>query len=362
MSDSLIVIKKYLRKVIKKYFSQNKSNLSKERPIILFSSCVDKEQTGDFKYNGGVKFYNLCVKLLRSKGFLAYVVTYDGKYEPWMINHQPHISLQTVKEWKKAGKNLRFFTCWLGATAFNNLANKIYFHDGEPAYSFGVHFPLLNEFIESNKIILSTETRAEQSCYRSVLHMDTNLISPYIDPDYFYPDSSKRVTNSIGYITEDLGTETQISKINKIKNALKKNNIKAEFILVSGTESEFNLQLQSCDFFIGLNPGKDKFHSEGLARMHLEAMGLGTVVLAFDVGGNREFIFDNVTGRLIEQGNLKKLIEALIYLIHNPSKKEELRKNALWVCSHLFTKERTWSELKHFLDLDNFVDTETLLK
>lgn len=357
--NKIELVKRHFKWIYNKYF-HNRDVIS-ERPIILISACENKEQTGDFKYNGGIKFYNMCVKLLRSKGFLAYVVTYDGKYQSWMIDHQPHISLQVVREWKKAGKTLRFFTTWLAASAFNNLADKIYFHDAELAYSFGVHLPLLSEFIESDRIVLSTETRAEQSYYRALLHLDTHLIPPYLDPDYFFPNPSLRIKNRIGYVTEDLGTETQINKISKIKNALKKNNIKAEFILAKGMESEFNLQLQSCDFFIGLNPGKDKFHSEGLARMHLEAMGLGAVVLAFDVGGNREFIFDNVTGRLIEQGNLNKLIESLVYLIRNPSKKEELRKNALWVCTHLFTKERTWLELKHFLDLDNFADIETHL-
>lgn len=339
-----------------RYF--NTSSVSFERPIILLSACADKEQTGDFKYNGGIKFFNMCAKLLRSKGFLAYIVTYDGKYQPWMIDHQPHISLQTAREWKKAGKNLRFFTTWIAATAFNNLADKIYLHDAEPAYSFGVHFPLIKNAVDSNRLALSTETRAEQAYFRALLNEDTCLIPPYCDPDYFSPDPSKRVENRIGYVLEGPDTEAQIAVIKKKLRSL---GIQAELVRTFGPENILNTQLRSCDFYLGLNPGKDKFHCEGLGRMHLEAMNLGAVVLAFDVGGNREFLFDNVNGRLIGQGNIDKLAEELIYLIQNPQKKEELRKNAQWICTHIFTKERMWPEFKHFLQLDDFSDNETSL-
>lgn len=356
MTGILISIKKHLKKIIRKNFYHNKNIISKERPIILFSSCIDEEQTGDIKFNGGVRGYNLWAKLLRANGFESYIVTYDGKYQTWMNEHQPHISLKTAAEWKKSGKNLRFFTCWIGATAFNNLADKLYFHDCEIRYSFGMHLHVLKKFIKAGKVFLSTETRAEQSYYRSLLHLDTHLIPPYSDTKYFYPDSSKRVLNRIGYNIENSNTK---DLIRKIKTELQKNNIKAEFVLPKGDENEFNSILRSCDLYLGLNPGKDDFHCEGLARIYMEAMQLGAVVVSYDIGGNREFIFDNVTGRLIEQGNLNKLIEALIYLIRNTSKKEELRENGLWVCAHLFTKERTWSELKHFLNLDDFIDIET---
>lgn len=355
--EPLFNLKKYFGWVFNRNF--HKSVISKERPIILFSSCVDSERTGDFKYNGGVRGYNLWAKLLRSKGFESYIVTYDGKYEVWMNDHQPHISLKTAEQWKKMGKNLRFFTCWIGATAFNNLADKIYFHDCEVRYSFGIHFPILKKFIKSGKIHLSAETRAEQAYYRSKLNLDTRLIPPYSDPEYFYHDDCVRVPNRIGYNIETANTKDLIKKI---KTSLCKNNIKVEFVVPSGNENEYNSALRSCDFYLGLNPGKDDFHSEGLARVYMEAMELGAVVVAFDVGGNREFLFDHVTGRLIEQGNLKQLIEALIYLILHPEKKEELRKNALWVCNHIFTMERAWPELKHFLNLDGFPDKDPVLE
>jgi hypothetical protein len=39
-----------------------------------------------------IKELNYLVKLLRNHDYEAYIVTYDGGYEPWLIEHQPHIS------------------------------------------------------------------------------------------------------------------------------------------------------------------------------------------------------------------------------------------------------------------------------
>lgn len=324
-----------------------------ERPIILISACVDKKNTGDFIYNGGIKLFNLWAKLLRSKGFLAYLVTYDGKYQPWMIDHQPCISLELASKWKKQGKNLRFVTTWLAATEFNNLADKIYFHDCEPHYSFGIHYSLLKKFLAKNKLVLSTETRTEQAYFRSKLGIDTCLIPPYLDTDFFFPDSDRRVSNRIGFVVESKNTIPQIIKISK---ELQKNNISAEMVNVKGVERDFVNLLQSCDLYLGLNPGKDSFHSEGLARTHLEALGCGSVVVAFDVGGNREFLFDGFNSFISPNGNTDMLINKLSFLLRNPQQKELLRKNAEIFLKSAFTHERTWPALKKFLGLDNFSD------
>src|SRR5574341_2330551 len=71
------------------------------RPIVLISACKDAEFAGDNPYNGGTKLFNLWAKLIRQNGLEAYIVTYDGKYQSWLIDHQPHISLETMKQWVK---------------------------------------------------------------------------------------------------------------------------------------------------------------------------------------------------------------------------------------------------------------------
>lgn len=326
-----------------------------ERPIILFSSCIDRNNSGDFIYNGGVKLYNLWAKLLRSKGFLSYIVTYDGKYQQWMSEHCSHVSLEVAERWKQAGRNLRFVSSWLDATDFVNFASKLYYHDCEPAYSFNTHFPILLKRINQERIILSCETRAEQAYYRSRLGRDTFLIPPYNDPQYFFADSKIRKLNLIGFTIESKET---LKQIEKIRVNLEKRGIKARFVQVVGNEKKFTGILRTCDLFLGMNPGKDGFQTEGLARTQFEAMQCGAVVVAFDVGGNREFIFDKYNGRLIVSGDIDSMANEVTRLLKDLKTKEYLRNNGISFSHLAFTTQRSWPALKRFLDLTNFVDQD----
>lgn len=342
------------KKILDKLFPP--PNLS--RPIILLSAAVDEKNTGDKLYNGGVKLFNLWAKLLRSQGFLAYVVTYDGLYQSWMCDHQPHISIEIAKKWKKNRRNLRFITPWLASKPFIDLADKIYFHDCELLYSFGIHWHLLQKLIFSNKVILSVETRAEQARYHGAFNLDTHIVSPYCDPDYFFPDKTKRIKHRIGFVEEGEQTKSQIKTI---KSILNKNKLSAHFVNIKGKEPEFISQLQACDIFLGMNPGKDKFGNEGLARTQLDAISCGAVPISFDVGGNHEFLFNEFNGYLIEPNNLKQMAKRLMYLLQNPRQKELLRKNAEIFNSGAFTPQRAWPNLKTFLNLNLYPDIPSKL-
>ena len=72
-------------------------------------------------------------------GVPAYVVTFDGEHAEWLEHHQPTISLETARAWKEAGLPLRFMTSWLGADAFIDLSDRLYFYDAESVYTFGLH-------------------------------------------------------------------------------------------------------------------------------------------------------------------------------------------------------------------------------
>ncbi|MFM6619599.1 MAG: hypothetical protein ACKPI9_06460, partial [Dolichospermum sp.] len=69
------------------------SQISQEKPIIFASYCGSADFRGNLKFCGGTKELNYLVKLLRERGYEAYFVTYDGTYEPWLLDHQAHISL-----------------------------------------------------------------------------------------------------------------------------------------------------------------------------------------------------------------------------------------------------------------------------
>ncbi|MFM6268118.1 MAG: hypothetical protein ACKPFA_16710, partial [Dolichospermum sp.] len=111
------------------FLTVNSSETSKEKPIIFASYCASPNFGGNLKFCGGTKELNYLVKLLRERGYEAYVVTYDGTYEPWLLDHQPHISLAKFREIVKQNDNIRCVTSLATATAFIQASPSLYFWD-----------------------------------------------------------------------------------------------------------------------------------------------------------------------------------------------------------------------------------------
>jgi len=65
-------------------------------------------------------------------------------------------------------------------------------------------------------------------------------------------------------------------------------------------------------------------HSEGLSRTILEAMASAKPVIATEVGGNPEAIEDGVTGILVPAKEPDKLAEAILKLVKDREKREEM--------------------------------------
>ena len=165
------------------------------RPIVIISSCKDADASGDARYNGGYKIYNLWVKLLRGKGFQAYIATYDGSHTPWLIEHQPTISLNTVKKWKDAGLPLQFVTGWADATAFIELADSLYYYDCELTYSSGPHKDILARLIQSGKIkTIGSNSRIQQGWHMTV---GTGLATPVCLIIHRRPETTRQVLAAI---------------------------------------------------------------------------------------------------------------------------------------------------------------------
>ena len=68
--------------------------------------------------------------------------------------------------------------------------------------------------------------------------------------------------------------------------------------------------------------------SEGLPTVLIEAGASGVPVVSFDVGGVRNIVIDGKTGFLIPSGNLELMTEAIIKLLDNSSKREEMGREA----------------------------------
>jgi glycosyltransferase involved in cell wall biosynthesis len=80
--------------------------------------------------------------------------------------------------------------------------------------------------------------------------------------------------------------------------------------------------LKRTDIFV--NPS----YSEGLPTSVLEACAAGCAVIATDVGGTNEIIYDGLTGFLTTPGDRKQLAEKINFLIENKEIRDTLGKNA----------------------------------
>jgi L-malate glycosyltransferase len=63
--------------------------------------------------------------------------------------------------------------------------------------------------------------------------------------------------------------------------------------------------------------------SESLSNVILESMAASVPVVATNVGGNAELVEDGKTGLLVPFGDEKKLVDALAFLVRNPSSRTQ---------------------------------------
>jgi glycosyltransferase involved in cell wall biosynthesis len=283
--------------------------------------------------------YNLWAKLLWKHGHEAYIVTYDGQYTPWMCDHQPVVSLE---EAKRRGAD-RYATSWVEAKAFIDIAPQVYLADWEPFYSFYALNGATVDLLNANKIKdVCVETRYEQAYWRAVYDIDAHIVPPFCDRRYWRPAPARIISGRLGYFQENDAEGDAARRIGDY--------LSLETMRMSGTEQEVIDKLQTCDIYLCLNPGKDKYHCEGLARTVLEAMCCGCVVVAYDVGGNREFLIDGYNG-FVGEHSVDAVAARVKWLMNSPEQKETLRSRSMDFALNAFTAERTWREMERFLEL-----------
>ena len=325
-----------------------------ETPIILISVCENENAPGDYPHNGGIKLLNLWTKLLRQHGYEAYMVTFHGNYRPWLVDHQPHISIKQVREWKREGRSLKFLTGWIPAKLFIGLADELYFLDAELKYTCGDHFKDLRKLVKSKIRRISTHSRTQQAWYMATFGLDVSLIPIWADETYWAPDSSRRRRGLVGYMNE--GNHT-LSDIGTIRDICEEAGVKVDFMRISGDESEVINGMQSCDVYIGLNPGKHPLWGEGSPLTQLEAMASGCVLIAYDVHGNREYLVDGYNGFLSERNNPEGLAGHLIQLMRDPDLKERIRQISTQFVAGAFRSGCRWPQVREFLELKELYPT-----
>lgn len=83
--------------------------------------------------------------------------------------------------------------------------------------------------------------------------------------------------------------------------------------------------------------------SEGTSLSLLEAMASKCAVVCTSVGGMTNIVLDNYNGLMVEPGNENQLIEALVSLIDNESKRKALAERGYDTVKNAFSYER-WKE------------------
>ena len=320
------------------------------KPVIFVSACVDEKEPGGWKYNGGIKELNYLVKLLRQHGYEAYMVTYDGTYEPWLIEHQPHISISEFCSKRTTAKNVRCVTSYAVAKAFIDESPNLYFWDMELALTDQYHFSVLSRLYKHKIKNVAAISKTIQAWHMIYFRKPCTLIPTICDESLWFPIESERRARRIGYINEEPNTPEYIELIQKKVCAA---GFDLEFYLLEGSESNMLMGTRSCEIYLGMNLGKDSLWGEGCPQTIIEALSLGCVVVAFDVIGNREMIQHNFNGVLISRPDPDLMAGALIALYKNPDEINRMRHNALSLIEYCHTFDARWPAVSEFLNLDD---------
>lgn len=302
------------------------------------------------KFNGGTKYLNLLVKLLRNHNFESYVITQDGTFESWLVEHQPVISFDLAKSWAKQRRKLKSMCVWLPvAKYFLELTEQVYFYDAEIARTAGPQFSILKKLLHNRIRAIATNSRYSQNWYKSTLNYSATMINAWSDAKYWNPKPEIREENLVGY-TKEPNSDAVIQAISEI---CRKQGFDFKFIKIQGLEEIKVLNLlRKCDFFLGTNPGKHPVHGEGCPRVGHEAMHAGCVVISFDINGNREYLQDGKTGFLIPREEATIMAKKLIYLANHPEIKERIRENSIHFALEKFSAHGRWEKIRDFLELD----------
>jgi glycosyltransferase involved in cell wall biosynthesis len=329
-------------------FSVNFSDSPNSKPVIFVSACESKYIPGGWKYNGGIKELNYLVKLLRGKGYEAYVVTYDGSFEPWLVEHQPHISLTEFRHKIQNISDFRCVTSWAAAKAFVQASPHLYLWDMEVAASDNRQYHILGSLYRKKIRNTASISRTVQAWHMAHFQRSCILLPNLLDDSLWFPLNLEKQSRRIGYMNEGKHTE---SYLEVIKNLVAEQNLELEFKEIKGCEADVLAGMRSCEVFLSMNIGKDKLWGEGCPRTVIEALSVGCVVIAFDIIGNRETIQPNFNSVLLPRYRPDLMAEALINIYKTSGELERLRTNSQNMMATCHTFEARWPAVKEFLHL-----------
>jgi len=145
------------------------------------------------------------------------------------------------------------------------------------------------------------------------MNLDSYVITNGIDQVKFFPAPEKRIKNRVLALSRKHPDD-----IKKIKARLKGYNF--NFYTVDDlTENELIEEYQKADIFISTG------YPEGFSLPPLEAMSCGCVVVGYTGGGGDEYMVENTTALVAQDGNVDEVVSKLKLLINDFQLKEFIR-------------------------------------
>jgi len=170
---------------------------------------------------------------------------------------------------------------------------------------------------------------------KTEMNIDSIAITNGIDQSRFFPVPEKRVEGRILALSRK--NPEHIKEIMQATESLG-----FDFRVVDGlTESELIDEYQKADIFLVTG------YPEGLGLPPLEAMNCGCVVVGFTGGGGGEYMIDNITALVAEDGDCEGVIRKLKMIEKDTNLKETIRSKGFDKAT-TYTLENTKIMLRYF--------------
>ena len=167
------------------------------------------------------------------------------------------------------------------------------------------------------------------------MSMKSYPVTNGIDSKKFFPEPEKRVVGRILALSRKHPEE--LSKIKALAKGLD-----FHFKVVDGlTEDELIEEYKQADIFLATG------YPEGLPLPQLEAMNCGCVVVGFTGGGGNEYMIDQNTALVAQDGDCESVVKRLAQIERNETLKERIRKQGMEKAA-TYTLENTENMLNDF--------------
>lgn len=154
---------------------------------------------------------------------------------------------------------------------------------------------------------------------KNQMGIDAITITNGIDQDVFFSKPENRVPGRVlAFSRKNAGD------LEKIVSILRDNEVELDINIVDGlTQEELIKEYQKADVFLATG------YPEGLPLPPLEAMNCGCAVVGFTGGGAGEYMVNNETALVSDDGDCQGVAKQLEELLVNNHLKEKIRKNGM---------------------------------